>query len=591
MARQRIDLNSVDLDTLFQRSGIPPKKAEILLSNRPYWDFSDLAHLPGFGRKTLERLAAVAHVVPPPLLDVNRCTTSELTDLPGIGPSLAGRIVAERPYSTLADLVRVPGIGEALVNTIEKRAEALPLEVLDVNQAARSELQALPGLGQTQALRILAGRPYDDLAHMVADLDLSALLQARLEAVVSFSRIEQAPSQVPPDPNGNRAQGPPAEIISGGVIEETIAPPQEAPVIGPIPPPAGPLREQLDAEFISIDTLTENEWVFVEDDAPLEVDAQVALVQTAPMSITLVEHNAVLRRELSRRIPLFISGWGIGAGVILLGLFILSALNLVAFGPREDQVVAPTALSTLLITPPDINSTVQAAVGATQAAQPTITAQAVVQPTNLPPTAATLTLEITDIPAAANLSPLANLGTQIFSELFAPGDFWELGESDIANIGIDIERLEIDMLTRGAIAWARNGFGGSDFHYQGTVFTESCQSGDYYGLVFRSADDLNLYLFGVSCSGQFRIVRRLDGIFSTLQDFTIAPAIHSGGRLNLLGVRAQGSNLSFYVNDQNIFALTESSIAEGRFGVFAKSHLNPQLSVQFDDLAAWNILP
>ena len=610
MARQRIDLNSVDLDTLFLRSGIPPKKAEILLAHRPYWDFSDLAKLPGFGRKTLERLAAVAHVVPPPPLDVNRCTTRELTELPGIGTSLARRIVAERPYSSLADLERVPGIGKALLDTIELRAEALTPDVLDVNEATRSELQALPGLGQGRTRRILAVRPYDDLAHMAADLDLPARLQTRLEAVVSFSRTEQAPSRVQPDPNGNLPQEPPADYIPsgvieetitppqeppadyipGGVIEETIIPPQEAPVIRPTSPATGPLREQLDAEFISIDTLTENEWVFVEDDAPLEVDAQVALVPTAPMSITLVEHNAVLSRELTRRIPLFLTGWGLGAGVVLIGVSFLYAMSLVAFGPREDLVAAPTTLSTLLITP-DVNLTVQAAIWATQAAQPNSTAQVAAQPTELLPTASTVTLELTDRPAAAYLSPLTNIGTQIFSELFAPGDFWELGESDIANIGIDLERLTIDMRTGGAIAWARNGFGGTDFHYQGTVFTEGCQSGDYYGLVFRSTDDLNLYLFGVSCSGQYRIVRRLDGKFSTLQDFTTDPNIQSGGRLNLLGVRAQESHLYFYVNDQYIFDLTESSITEGRFGVFAKSHLNPQLSVHFDDFAAWNILP
>jgi competence protein ComEA len=32
-------------------------------------------------------------------------------DLPGIGPALAARIVAGRPYRTVADLDRVRGIG------------------------------------------------------------------------------------------------------------------------------------------------------------------------------------------------------------------------------------------------------------------------------------------------------------------------------------------------------------------------------------------------------------------------------------------------------------------------------------------------
>ena len=52
-------------------------------------------------------------------LNVNRATPEQLTSVPGIGPALAARIVANReahgPFRTLHDLTRVQGIGE---NTI-----------------------------------------------------------------------------------------------------------------------------------------------------------------------------------------------------------------------------------------------------------------------------------------------------------------------------------------------------------------------------------------------------------------------------------------------------------------------------------------
>lgn len=48
-------------------------------------------------------------------IDVNRATAAELERLPGIGPSLAAKIVAERdrngPYGGADALLRVPGIG------------------------------------------------------------------------------------------------------------------------------------------------------------------------------------------------------------------------------------------------------------------------------------------------------------------------------------------------------------------------------------------------------------------------------------------------------------------------------------------------
>ncbi|HSJ71853.1 MAG TPA: ComEA family DNA-binding protein [Acidimicrobiia bacterium] len=50
-------------------------------------------------------------------IDINTATASELEALPGVGPVLAERIVAFRtergPFSSVEDLLDVPGIGEA----------------------------------------------------------------------------------------------------------------------------------------------------------------------------------------------------------------------------------------------------------------------------------------------------------------------------------------------------------------------------------------------------------------------------------------------------------------------------------------------
>jgi competence protein ComEA len=50
-------------------------------------------------------------------IDLNRSVASDLESLPGVGPVLAGRIVAYReangPFRTVEDLLDVPGIGEA----------------------------------------------------------------------------------------------------------------------------------------------------------------------------------------------------------------------------------------------------------------------------------------------------------------------------------------------------------------------------------------------------------------------------------------------------------------------------------------------
>ena len=45
-------------------------------------------------------------------VNINKATSDELTEVRGIGPSLAQRIIEDRPYDDLHELVRVPGINE-----------------------------------------------------------------------------------------------------------------------------------------------------------------------------------------------------------------------------------------------------------------------------------------------------------------------------------------------------------------------------------------------------------------------------------------------------------------------------------------------
>jgi competence protein ComEA len=48
---------------------------------------------------------------PRALVDLNRAPLAELEALDGVGPALARRIVAARPFATIGDVARVRGIG------------------------------------------------------------------------------------------------------------------------------------------------------------------------------------------------------------------------------------------------------------------------------------------------------------------------------------------------------------------------------------------------------------------------------------------------------------------------------------------------
>ena len=95
--------------------------------------------------REVERLPTEERVAPPiplpPAIDVNTADATELQHLPGIGPKLAARIVADRsahgPYRTLADLGRVSGIGP---KTLAKLADFLEVAGLDAPLPASTRL-------------------------------------------------------------------------------------------------------------------------------------------------------------------------------------------------------------------------------------------------------------------------------------------------------------------------------------------------------------------------------------------------------------------------------------------------------------------
>ena len=52
-------------------------------------------------------------------VNVNTATPAELEALPGVGPKMAARIVAGRPFAGMADLDKVSGIGPSILKKLE----------------------------------------------------------------------------------------------------------------------------------------------------------------------------------------------------------------------------------------------------------------------------------------------------------------------------------------------------------------------------------------------------------------------------------------------------------------------------------------
>ena len=158
-----IDLNQAQRADLRTIPGIGEKLADRIVGHReangPYTSLEDLRQVSGIGPATLTRLRAHLRIDPAPVvrgagadapdgkpppvvrkvapaakIDVNRASEEKLRTLPGVGPTLATRILdarRERAFRDVEDLRRVKGIGAKTLERLRPFVEVESARQLD----------------------------------------------------------------------------------------------------------------------------------------------------------------------------------------------------------------------------------------------------------------------------------------------------------------------------------------------------------------------------------------------------------------------------------------------------------------------------
>jgi Tol biopolymer transport system component len=111
---------------------------------------------------------------------------------------------------------------------------------------------------------------------------------------------------------------------------------------------------------------------------------------------------------------------------------------------------------------------------------------------------------------------------------------------------------------------------------------------DFVGaaLIWRWQDNDNFYRFRIRNTGQYDLVKRVDGEWRNLISAASSPHINTGIAVNTMKVVAVGDFIQIYANDQHLADFNDESFAQGRIGLYASVYTGSPIrtSVFFDNL-------
>ena len=241
-AAELVNINTADKAALETLPGVGAALADKIIAARPFKSVADLKNVKGLGEATFTKLEKLVTVEKPKakrttstsksaasetaaaeIVNLNTADKAALEALPGVGPALADKIIAARPFKSVADLKSVKGLGEATFTKIESlvtvekpkakktnstetaagttsasktaAAQTASAEILDLNTADQAALEALPGIGPALAEKIIAARPFKKVEDL---MNVKGIGQAKFDAIKDMVEIGQPEEAVNP---------------------------------------------------------------------------------------------------------------------------------------------------------------------------------------------------------------------------------------------------------------------------------------------------------------------------------------------------------------------------------------------------------
>jgi len=182
-------------------------------------------------------------------------------------------------------------------------------------------------------------------------------------------------------------------------------------------------------------------------------------------------------------------------------------------------------------------------------------------------------------------------GGEAYEETFdAPGSWRVESSGDVVGEvrdGVFDFMVTADDLT----SWTTAGQNFSDGIFSVEATQVAGPNNNAYGLLFRLDDEQDdFYAFQISGDGFVWIGRYRNGGADEAEPIVNdwwfeSPVINQGNGTNKLSVQAEGQNLIFFVNDQEVGRVTDDAFSSGDIGLIVRTLGIGGVNIQFDNVS------
>lgn len=272
--------------------------------------------------------------------------------------------------------------------------------------------------------------------------------------------------------------------------------------------------------------------------------------------------------------------------VLFLLTLLLTSCNFPLSNPTPDMNLVSTkvaatlsAAQTQVLPTTPVNADTDTPEAPTSTTEPTLT------PTNTP----------TATPPPGD--PALSLGDPGFYDTFTSGVSFGLGEpyeDDAVRIEVKNGAMVFtSLVAKAGMRWRLTSRNPQNLYLQGIFTTGNCSGSDQYGLVARAptySDGIGYY-FGVTCTGQFYLLRwDAQGQDSIVNLTSEAKILAGSNQTNRLGLWIDGKTIRLYVNGNLVKEVEDDGIAnKGYIGAYASAREDPGFTVNLEEIKLWTL--